>query len=128
MPRSIEQLKHREIHLVNPSSVQITEAARRLERMAGVAANPEPEKSSLTVHYWVDEYTLADLELALACSGFQLDSSNEEKHLRCKILREEEAEREMMAIPPRLSCKSCGVFALRYSPRKDDLDSLPFYH
>lgn len=126
MPRSIQQLKHREIHLVNHTRKQIIDAARRLEKIPGVSAQPEPAQCCIAVHYWVDEYTLADLELALACSGFQLDSSNSTQVLRCQILHDEETEREALAIPLHPSCKSCGVFAHRLAFRKDDLEALPF--
>lgn len=126
MPRSIQQLKHREIHLANLSCEQIVAAACRLEKMPGVSAQPEPAQCCIAVHYWVDEYMLADLELALACSGFQLDDSCQAKEQRCQILHDEEVEREQLDIPLRPSCKSCGVFARRFAFRKDDLGSLPF--
>ncbi|SFN93210.1 hypothetical protein SAMN05660284_02555 [Formivibrio citricus] len=126
MPRSIQQLKHREISLANHSCAQVIEAARRLEKMPGVSAQAVPEQCRLAVHYWVDEYMLADLELALACSGFQLDDSSQAKAQRGEILHDEEAEREQLDIPLRPSCKSCGVFARRFASRKDDLGSLPF--
>ena len=125
MPRSIQQLKHREIHFADLSPEAILNAALRLEKMPGVSAEPAPD--SVTVHYWVDEYTLADLEHALACSGFQLDESAAASDLRHRILHDEETEREKLAITHRPSCKSCGVFAHRVALRKDDLDTLPIY-
>ncbi len=125
MPRSIQQLKHREIHLAALSPETIQNAALRLEKMPGVSA--EPASDGVTVHYWVDEYTLADLELALACSGFQLDESSTAIDQRHQILHDEETERENLAITHRPSCKSCGVFAHRFTLRKDDLGTLPIY-
>lgn len=128
MPRSIQQLKHREIPLPGLPAARLFEATHLLERIPGVAAMADDVRCCVCVDYWVDEHTLSDLEAALTCSGFALDNSPHARIVRCQISQDEEVEREQLDLAPCPSCKSCGVFAYRLTPRKDDLDILPLYY
>lgn len=125
MPRSISQLKHRTIHLPGLPAERIVEAIQLLETLPGVSAWQVPASGCLTVQYWVDEYLLSDLELALAGHGFPLDTCTAAEHWRHGILQEEEREREGCGVPRQHACRASGVFAHHRRPRKDDLETLP---
>jgi len=127
MPRSIQQLKHRVIFFDTITVEQIAAAVRVLEQLPGVSASADVKRQCIVVDYWVDEYTLAELEQRLAERGFLLFGGVRLRILRTEIQCDEEKERDEMGARA-LPCRSGGVFARVYRPSHDDFgENLPSY-
>lgn len=124
MPRSIQQFKHRTILFDAIQADQLAHAVRVLERLPGVSAFADTEKFGIAVEYWVDEYLLSDLEMELAQRGFTMAGGIRNHILRTEIQHEEEQERDATDSRPSL-CRSGGVFAHTYRPRRYDYEALP---
>lgn len=124
MPRSIRQLKHRVIQFDSTTPEQLASAVLILERLPGVTAFANVANQSIGIDYWVDEYTLSELELELANRGYLLEGGIRNRILRAEIQRDEDAERDKMDIHTP-ACRSCGVFAQTYHQSRDDYEALP---
>ncbi|MDR3412510.1 MAG: hypothetical protein P4L87_16490 [Formivibrio sp.] len=125
MPRSIQQLKHRRIFFNAISAERMAIAVQILEHLPGVSAAADVRQQCISVDYWVDEYTLTELEQRLSERGFPLFGGNRFRILRAEIQRDEERERDNMGA--RVShCGSGGVFAQMYRPCYDEcVDDFP---
>ncbi len=119
MPRSIQQLKHRTIFFDAISAEQMMGAVRVLGHLPGVSASADVRRQCIAVDYWVDEYTLSELERKLVESGFPLFCGIRLRVLRAEIQRDEESERDELGARV-LPCWSGGVFAQVYCPFQDD--------
>ncbi len=119
MPRSIQQLKHRTIFFDAISAAQMESAVQLLDQLPGVLASADMQRQCIAVDYWVDEYTLSQLEKKLAASGFPLFGGIRLRVLRAEIQRDEENERDELGARV-LPCWSGGIFAQSYCSVQDN--------
>lgn len=114
MPRSLQQLKHRAICFESDCREVLAMAVKVLEELPGVSACVDAVHQCIAVDYWVDEYTLSDLESALSSCGFNLAGSVRARALRSAIQIEEKRERDDFP-GSRVLFRSCGVLASRWT-------------
>lgn len=114
MPRSLQQLKHRAICFEGDCREALTLAVKILDGFPGVSACVDAAHQCVAVDYWVDEYTLSDLEMALSSNGFNLAGSLRARALRSAIQIEEKNDRDDLP-GSRTLFRSCGVLASQWS-------------
>ncbi len=119
--------KQRELRFDTMQLGQVEQARQLLTGLDGLEIENGTHGNSLTVYYYITDYTLEGLETALIGQGFHLEST-----LYCKLVRAlvyfcEETQLRNMRMPERLIKKSNEVYvkAWEHHPHGDHDDTPP---